>query len=324
MKKNKQMKDFFKNKKYNLKININNKVDEIIVSNDFLISELRQTILDKYLLSPFNYTIFYKNKKLSINDFHRISYLFNDDQNPFLFIINNNILLSNSQADSSISFISNLNEKKIRELLDKFFEYKSIPFNANIKNNIKGVYRIKFNKPILAKEFIQFYNIINDKKIKINNSTDNLKLPKIKKNKLKSISMDDILERNKKEYYINRVITTNSRNMLITEKTVSSGVNIYHDSIKNNKRKNNKNEYEGVSYLPFLNPDEKYYREKYLDKKNWIDKKGFFLSVGNYKMGGGSNFISNYVSATPSKSPLCHNFRETHKDKWVNKKGFYL
>ena len=301
-------------------------IDELKVSSESLISELRQMILDKYLLSPFNYSIFYKNKKLSINDFHRVSLLFNYDLNPFLFIVNNNILMPVTQEQNTLIGIpSNLNEKKVTDLLNKFFEYKSLPFNANIKNVIKGKYKIQFNKPLLANEFIQFYNINNDKKYK-NNDINNItiKLPKIKKGKFRSVSTDNIVERNKKENIIKKVIRSNTKDMCISDKSVSSGINLYHSSLMNNKKRYNQNEYQGVSYLPFLNPDEKYYREKYLDKKKWLNKKGFMVSVGNYKMGGDNHFISNYVSATPSESPLCHNFREVHKNKWVNKKGFYL
>ena len=320
------MKKSSKNKIYNVKININNIIDELKVSSESLISELRQMILDKYLLSPFNYSIFYKNKKLSINDFHRVSLLFNYDLNPFLFIVNNNILMPVTQEQNTLIGIpSNLNEKKVTDLLNKFFEYKSLPFNANIKNVIKGKYKIQFNKPLLANEFIQFYNINNDKKYK-NNDINNItiKLPKIKKGKFRSVSTDNIVERNKKENIIKKVIRSNTKDMCISDKSVSSGINLYHSSLMNNKKRYNQNEYQGVSYLPFLNPDEKYYREKYLDKKKWLNKKGFMVSVGNYKMGGDNHFISNYVSATPSESPLCHNFRDVHKNKWVNKKGFYL
>ena len=318
------MKDINKNKCYNVKININNKIEELIIPNNYLISELKQNVLDKYLLPAFKYSIFYKNRKLSINDFHRVTSLFTDDKNPILFIIENKVISSDSQTNNVVGISSNFNEKRITELIGKFFEYKSIPFSAIIKKIIKGEYKIKFNKPLLAQEFIQFYNITKDKKIKINSSASNLKLPKLNKNKYHSISTGDLMERNQKEYYLNRVITNNTKDMFITQKTVESGMNIYHDSINNNRRKKQNDDYKGEYYLPFLNPDEKYYREKYLDKKNWLDKKGFFLSVGNYKMGGGSNFIPNYVSATPSKSPLCHHFRDVRKNKWLNKKGFFL
>ena len=314
------MKNINNKKIYKVKININNTIDIITISSDSLISELRQMILDKYLLSPFNYSIFYKNKKLSMNNFQKISSLFYEDNNPFLFIVNDNIFLPSLEtARNSINIISNSNEKKISDLINKFFEYKHLPYNARMKNILKGKYKIMFNKPLLANEFIQFYNITNEKDRKYYE----VELPKIKK-KFRSISSDYIIEKNKKENFIKKVINSNSRDNYITDKSMRSGVNLFHDSLKHKKlNKRNRNEYKGEYYLPYLNPDEKYYREKLLDKKNWLDKKGFMASVGNYKMGGNSHFISNYVSATPSESPLCHNFRDIRKDKWINKKGFY-
>ena len=314
------MKNLNNKKIYKVKININNKIDTFTLSSDSLISELRQMILDKYLLSPFNYSIFYKNKKLTMNNFQKLSSLFNEDYNPFLFIVNNTIFLPNLETDrNSINIVSNSNEKSISDLINKFFEYKNLPYNASMKNILKGKYKIRFNKPLLANEFIQFYNITNDK----NRNYYEVKFPKIKK-KFRSISSDYIIEKNKKENFLNKVIKSNLKDTSITEKSMSSGVNLFHDSLKHKKsNRRNRNEYKGEYYLPFLNPDEKYYREKLLDKKKWLNKKGFIVSVGNYKMGGDSHFISNYVSATPSESPLCHNFREVRKDKWVNKKGFY-
>jgi hypothetical protein len=59
-----------------------------------------------------------------------------------------------------------------------------------------------------------------------------------------------------------------------------------------------------------------------LDKSNWIDKKGFISSVGNYREK--CNFIKNYVNATPSNPPVIYKFRDINKNKWINKKGFFL
>ena len=82
-------------------------------------------------------------------------------------------------------------------------------------------------------------------------------------------------------------------------------------------------DYEAMYLEPYMNEDEKYYREKFLDKKNWINKKGFIVSVGKYKMKK-SSFIPNYVNATPSEPPLNYKYREVDKSKWINKSGFIL
>lgn len=321
------------NKNITIKIYFNNSVEDIIISSDATITELGKKICDKFLLSHFNYTISYKNKKLSMNDLKKVSYYFDHDPNPFLFIINNSILSPDCKQSRSVFLSTNLNEKGVKDLVNKFFEYKCLPFNAIIKLLLEKKYRIRFTKPVLANEFIQFYKIMNSKKID-SRIEMGLKLPNIKFRK--NISSEFVLEKNRKENVLNNVIKQNHKDSLISDRTVKSGLDIYHpcyikqlNSIQTTKRGRNKiklvkSSYKGVFKLPFLNPDERYYREQYLDKKNWVDKKGFIVSVGNYKMGGfGCNFISNYVSATPSQPPLNHNFREIDKNKWMNKKGFY-
>ena len=174
----------------------------------------------------------------------------------------------------------------------------------------------------MASEFIQFYNL-NKKSNKyfLNNDVDFPKIKKFNKNN----SASNILQSNNKRLLLKRVISSNIKCDKISEQSVKSGLNIFHSSLQKKPvlKKNviNRNyDYEGMYSFPFLNPDERYNREKYLDKKNWIDKKGFYLRVGNYKMG--DNFISNYVAATPSEPPLCHNFRDVQKNKWISKKGF--
>ena len=36
------------------------------------------------------------------------------------------------------------------------------------------------------------------------------------------------------------------------------------------------------------------------------------------------NFIKNYVGLTPGENPKLHEFREFDKNKWIDKKGFYI
>ena len=79
------------------------------------------------------------------------------------------------------------------------------------------------------------------------------------------------------------------------------------------------NNYKGEYKYPYMNEEEKYYRDKYLDKRNWINKNGFLPSIKKRN----NNFISNYVTATPSESPLLFRFRDVSKDKWINPKGFH-
>ena len=92
--------DFHTNKKYTIKLYFNNRIENIIISSDALIPELRKIIFDKFLLSNFNYTIFYRNKKLTMNNLNKVSYYFEKEPIPFLFIINNKILAPNCNQSS--------------------------------------------------------------------------------------------------------------------------------------------------------------------------------------------------------------------------------
>ncbi|MCQ2815769.1 MAG: hypothetical protein MJ252_00735 [archaeon] len=92
-----------------------------------------------------------------------------------------------------------------------------------------------------------------------------------------------------------------------------------------NSRNNYLNKNQSFAYVhPYIdryrNSEEKYQHEKYLDKANWLSKKGFVSSVGHYS--SKPNFINNYVAMTPSLPPLLHKYRIVDKDKWITKKGF--
>ena len=211
-------------KKYTIKLYFSNKVDEIIIPNDATIPELEKLIYDKYLLSHFNYSIFYRNKKLTMNDLNKVSYYFDTDPNPFVFIIDNKLNSLDCNQSSSVFLTTNMNEKQVNELLSKFFEIKSLPFNVNIKLLMKNKYRIRFTRPLHANEFIQYYNIINSKNA-YNTIETGLRLPKIK---LKNSISSGLIEKNNRENSLIKVINQNNKDSLISNRTMNSGLDIYH------------------------------------------------------------------------------------------------
>ena len=177
-----------------------------------------------------------------------------------------------------------------------------------------------------------------------NNNKDFLKLRnsynQLVKNTKRKPSISDILLENDKNLALYKVIKENSKSDNISENIISSGLYKYHQSyintidhtknrIQNLKKKsefiNDKyifdDTYEGIYSIPFMSQEEKYMRDKFLDKKNWLKKNGFIVSVGKYSMKK-NNFIPNYVNATPSESPLLHKYRDVNKKKWINRIGF--
>ena len=126
-------------KKYTIKLYFGNKVDEIIIPNDATIPELEKLIYDKYLLSHFNYSIFYRNKKLTMNDLNKISYYFDTDPNPFVFIIDNKLNSLDCNQSSSVFLTTNMNEKQVNELLSKFFDCGFFDILIKLKESF-GIY----------------------------------------------------------------------------------------------------------------------------------------------------------------------------------------
>ena len=74
------------------------------------------------------------------------------------------------------------------------------------------------------------------------------------------------------------------------------------------------------SSSPYLSGDDYHRIEMKINKQKWLTKRGFISSVGNSN--SANRDIKNYVSETPSQSPLLHKFRSINKQKWMNYKGF--
>ena len=344
------------------KLSYNNEIYEIPVSLSLTSSQLRESLFSKFNLNN-SHILTYKNTRITKNDELPLYILFKDDKNPFLFINDCNTILPSIKQNSSITIKSSIPQQKLLNIVNSFFQSKNYPFDANIKSPSKDVYIIKFSKPVLAHDFLNYYNKktfkkINDKKKYFIAKTDNIKnvnsryvskklmgnnnnLPYIReKTNHKTPSKSDIVIKNDKYIALYKVVKELSKSDLISEKSISSGINKYHHSSMgtlnqsknmNTKRYNNEyinndkyndEPYEGMYNFPFMSQEEKYYREKFLDKKNWLNKNGFMVSVGKYKMK--DNFIPNYVNASPSESPLIYKYRDVNKKKWINKNGFIL
>ena len=191
------------------------------------------------------------------------------------------------------------------------------------------MYIINFSKASLCSDFKEFYdNYLRIESIQGSNRTepyqkfrnDKLILPIIKSNyqymeneKNKDSKLDD------RKKSLKKVILNNSKADSISEKCIRTGKYRLHISDNKNRMRKKFNNYKGIYKYPYINNEEKYQREQYLDKKNWLDKRGF-ISYARDK--SNKNYIPNYVRATPSEPPLLFSFRNISKNKWINPKGF--
>ena len=287
------------NVNYYLNINFKKKNYLMIIEFETLISKLKQKIFDYFRIDQSRYDLYYKNIKLSSNDNRPIALLFQKEiqKNPLLFILDKkmNKSFSSIKPIFSITINCDITPKKFSQILNKFFEYKNCPNDAVIKNNLKGIYEVKFRKSLFTEEFKQFFDVNYNNKLKLN--FDKIVLPPIHK------TIEDNVDYNKNEN--EKSLLRNRRNNSITYKNEKSGF------------------YDRIIPFKYINSDDKYFCDKIIDTKNWLYKKGFINNTGKYNINNNYYFIKNYVAATPSEPPLLHNFREVYKKQWINERGFY-
>ena len=272
-----------------VKINYLNEEHELLVSFSSTVMQLRQIIITYFKLNQSKYDIYYKNLKLNDNDRRPLSLLFEKDNKPLLFILDKKDILPKTKQKSSLTLYTKMSQAKFYEIVTKFFEYKQLENNAEIKNNIKGMYIISFPNASICTDFQDFYDnylrIDEENKVpspKFKTATaekSKLILPKINNNYYYERHKKDI-NGNKhngcddRKTAINKVILYNSKSDLISEKCIRNGKYRMHNNGKKNNQKSagarNKNNYKGIYKFPYMNNEEKYYREKFLDKKNWL------------------------------------------------------
>lgn len=287
---------------YYLNINFKKKNHLMIIEFETLVSKLKQKIFDYFKIDTSRYDLYYKNIKINSNDNRPIALLFQKEiqKNPLLFIVDKRVNKSFSSMKPifSTNINTNISPKKFSQILNKFFEYKNCPNDAIIKNNLKGIYQVKFRKSIYADEFKQFFDVNYNNKLKFN--IDKITLPSIHN----SIENDKNSGYNKNGNQ-KKISLENRRNYSIAYK-------------------NENNDFtEDVIPFKYINSDEKYYCDKIIDTKKWLYKKGFINNTGKYNINQNYYFIKNYVVATPSQPPLLHNFRDVSKNQWINERGFY-
>ena len=286
------------NKKPNINyyLNINFKKRNIVMIVEFetVVSELKQKIYSYFKIEPERYDLYYKNIKIKSNDHRPIALLFQKeiDKNPLLCLIDKkmNKSFSSIKPIFSITIYSNIAPKQFNQILNKFFEYKNCPNDAIIKNNIKGIYEVKFRKSIYASEFKQFFDINYNNKLKLN--FDKIILPPINRT-----NNSDENDKNN--------IRMNKRSNSITYKNENSGF------------------IDGIIPFKYINSEDKYFCDKIIDTKNWLYKNGFINNTGKYNINNNYYFIKNYVGATPNNPPVLYKFRDVYKNQWINQRGFY-
>ena len=346
-----------------IKLSYNNQLYEISTQKDIKINELRKNLFCKFNLNDSFIITYKNQKILKNDftplelflkdDINPI--LFINDSNTILpnLKTSNTITLSSNLSQQKLLNIINLFfisknipfNASIKNTAKGIYDIKFN--NSQLSSNFLIFYQNKLgknNNNNYSNKSAKYFKFITENNNNHFSNQINIKrqltLPPIK-NKIiaKTSSISKIVSQNVKSSSIYNVIKENSKSDFISQKIIESGYNILRQSnIRKNDKKSKKNnakqnfyknekyideEYEGIYLCPFMSKEEKYYRDQFLDKKNWLDKSGFIVSVGKYKMKN-NNFIPNYVTSTPSEPPLNHKYRDVDKTKWINKNGFIL
>lgn len=247
-------------KKYKILVNYNNINYLLIVNLNTSISDLLQEIYNYFKIDRQHYDLYYKSKKLLLNDYTPLTLLFNceTEKYPLLFL-SSKTKKTSIKPIYSLTIYSNIPLKAFISIINKFFEYKKIPNNSLLKNEIRGVYVIKFRNSELVSEFSQFFEIYKNK------SNQRIILPKIKKIS-RSISMGSI-EENKK--FININLMKPKKQFWLFPYGFKSQVGINYT---------NKN-YKIIPNYVEATPSEPPVIHKFRDvsKDSWLDKNGFYL-----------------------------------------------
>lgn len=243
------------------------------------------------------------------------------------------INVSFNHKNVNISISLNLSLAHLKQLIFTHFQIDTMHYSLYYKKTRIGLSDQRPSYTILGKEKNPKFYIIkkepksNEQKNDEKYDQKNKVVHQINKQQISLGSKTTILRNNvyflKKNNTQNILSSVNNRSSLPSiqshhnSQTILSASNIaakkkYHFKIKPPY-------VDSSTYMSF---EERRIKEAYDDKKNWIDKRGFFKNVGSYSMK--PLLIPNYVYKTPSEPPLNHQFREIKKKLWLDQRGFLL
>ncbi len=302
---------------------INNNPYTLTIDKTATISQIRNAIFESFQLNPNFNEITFQNKPLKSSDNRQLVTLINNKNNSIFYInqksilrsIGNNLLNSNNQLPKKTlkknPLSQSMNYKKtnilnpINQEENNFIKKKNTMNNPNqnrilfkeynkIKTNTPNIEKLKISKPHHNKNYSMGNNILSSSRKTRNKNNDLIK---------DYFSQDYFSLRNRAKNF-----SLGELEPYLTKETSK----IINDFYSHQKYVRNSS--------PYISEDEQRKFEEKENKKKFINKKGFFVSVGKYSMK--PNYIQNYVQMTPSESPLNFKFRIENKNKWLTKKGF--
>ena len=222
------------------------------------------------------------------------------------------------------NFVANINIlnfpslEKIINLIDDFFKNKFLEkeytYQLKSQNNLIIILQnsdIAFSL-IKKLKLEQLTNPIFEKMI------SNLSLGVINPYKNKSIQNKKSFNNSKK---FSKLKKNTSMPLIITK------INLNKKNLNSDRKilyKNNNNNSIFLPKGPYIDEYQMRINDEKKNKSLWLNKNGFNQFAAKATGIKIRNYISNYVTKSPSEYPLNHKFREENKEKWIIKKNFLL
>ena len=222
------------------------------------------------------------------------------------------------------NFVANINIlnfpslEKIINLIDDFFKNKFLEkeytYQLKSQNNLIIILQNSdFAFSLIKKlKLEQLTNPIFEKMI------SNLSLGVINPYKNKSIQNKKSFNNSKK---FSKLKKNTSMPLIITK------INLNKKNLNSDRKilyiKNNNNSI-FLPKGPYIDEYQMRINDEKKNKSLWLNKNGFNQFAAKATGIKIRNYISNYVTKSPSEYPLNHKFREENKEKWIIKKNFLL
>ena len=222
------------------------------------------------------------------------------------------------------NFVANINIlnfpslEKIINLIDDFFKNKFLEkeytYQLKSQNNLIIILQNSdFAFSLIKKlKLEQLTNPIFEKMIL------NLSLGVINPYKNKSIQNKKSFNNSKK---FSKLKKNTSMPLIITK------INLNKKNLNSDRKilyKKNNNNSIFLPKGPYIDEYQMRINDEKKNKSLWLNKNGFNQFAAKATGIKIRNYISNYVTKSPSEYPLNHKFREENKEKWIIKKNFLL
>ncbi len=222
------------------------------------------------------------------------------------------------------NFVANINIlnfpslEKIINLIDDFFKNKFLEkeytYQLKSQNNLIIILQNSdFAFSLIKKlKLEQLTNPIFEKMI------SNLSLGVINPYKNKYIQNKKSFNSSKK---FSKLKKNTSMPLIITK------INLNKKNLNSDRKilyKNNNNNSIFLPKGPYIDEYQMRINDEKKNKSLWLNKNGFNQFAAKATGIKIRNYISNYVTKSPSEYPLNHKFREENKEKWIIKKNFLL